>query len=213
MKSIVVGVTGQIGSGKTEVAKMLEKFGGIIISADEIGKGVVERNPIIQHRLTKAFGSEILAKSGRLRRRTLGKIAFSSPENTRKLNSIVHPQLLKELGKRVKQAKRSYPLVIVDAALLINWGWHKKVDYTILVQANSRLRAEWLKKHGFTREEIKSRTNSQIPVATQKRYADFIIHNNKSIDRLVLQVEKIVSRLASKGLTLPAKRVYLRQLC
>ncbi len=164
-------------------------------------------------RLVKAFGPEILSNSGRLRRRKLGAIAFSTLENRKKLNSLIHPPLLKELARQTKLAAKSNKLIIIDAALLIDWNWQDKVDYTILVHANENIRIARLKKKGLSEKEARLRSRSQIPSSVQRKFADYVITNNKSIDSLAVQVEKIICKLAAKGLTLPAKVIYSRQLC
>jgi len=196
---MIIGITGQIGSGKTEVAGIFKKFGATVISADKIGKEVVNNNSNILRRLVKVFGPTIISKSGRLRRRRLGEMAFSSEKNKRRLNSIIHPSLLKELARRTRQAVKNNTLVVVDAALLIDWGWQNKVDYTILVHADEKVRVGRLKKTGYTETESRLRIKSQIPFSAQKRFADYIIINNKSLDSLVMKVEKIIAKLASKG--------------
>ena len=199
---LVIGITGQIGSGKTEVAKIFQKYGAYVISADSIGKEVVEKNPAVLRKLVQLFGNQILTKSGKLRRRELGRIVFANKDARRKLNKIVHPALLRRLSHEVKQARYRYPMVVVDAALLIEWGWHKKVDLTILVNAGKKKKIERLMAKGFTYHEALMRLESQAKYSAFRRHADIIILNNESLEQLELKVKKIIDRITRKGLTL-----------
>jgi dephospho-CoA kinase len=203
---MIIGIVGQIGSGKSEVAKIFEKYGGHLISADKIGKEVIEKNPVILRRLVNAFGREILTNGGRLKRRRLGKLAFASGENKIKLNKIIHPYLLRELSRQVKAAIKESELVIIDAALLIDWGWNEKVDFTILVRCSHKTTESRLLKKGYSHNEIRNRRDSQLSNSLMKRYADFIVSNNDSIDYLEVKVKKIIKKLCRKGLTLAGSK-------
>jgi dephospho-CoA kinase len=195
---MLIGITGQIGTGKTEVANLFKKYGAHVISADEIGKNVVEKNPAILKQLVSEFGPEILTDSGRLRRKKLGVIAFSSDKNKERLNRIVHPPLLKELHQRVKSAKKNYKCVVIDAALLIDWGWHRKVDLTILVHAGREIILNRLSRKGFSREEAKMRLKSQLKYSTLRKCTDIVIFNNKSIESLERKVQRILTKLTER---------------
>jgi dephospho-CoA kinase len=199
---MLIGIVGQIGSGKSQVAGIFKKYGGFVISADKIGKQIVDNNPAILKKLTTVFGNQIVTKGGRLTRRKLGQIAFSSESNLANLNRIIHPYLIKELARQTKLASIRSKLVIIDAALLIDWGWHEKVDYTILVQTFAKISEQRLLKKGLIGEEIKKRRHSQLSNAYMKKFADFIISNNDSPDFLEAKVKKIIKKLCRKGLTL-----------
>lgn len=195
---MLIGITGQIGAGKTAAAKIFQRHGAFLISADRIGRDVVEKNRKVLNRLVNTFGHDILTPSGKLRRKRLGKIAFSSNKNREKLNSIVHPPMLKELTRQVKAALKIHHLVVIDAALLIDWGWHKKVDCTVLVHAGYNLKIKRSMAKGLTEEEAKMRLKSQLDYACLKKHADFTILNNKSLEALELKVKKIIKKCAKK---------------
>ena len=196
---MLIGLTGLIGSGKSEVARIFEKNGAFVISADKIGKNVVEKNMSILKKLVKTFGSVILTKSGKLNRKQLGRLAFSSESKKLKLNNIVHPVLLKELSAQIKKALQKYDIVIIDAALLTYWGWDKKVDITILVDTILRKRIQRLKARGYTESEVRERTNSQLKLSELKKRADYILTNNSTLKVLEKKVENIVAGFPKRG--------------
>lgn len=196
---MLIGITGLIGSGKSEVARIFKKNGAFVISADKIGKNVVEKNKSILNKLARAFGPGILTPSGRLRRKKLGELAFSSGENKKILNRIVHPALLKELFYQSHSAAKKYEIVVIDAALLINWGWDKKVDMTILVHATRKNRLSRLLRKGYAAEEFHERTKSQLKYSELSRHANLILLNNSSKKALVEKVNNIISGLSKRG--------------
>ena len=199
---MLVGLVGQIGSGKSEVAAIFREFGAFIISADKIGKDVVEKNPAVLKRLARTFGSDILTPSGRLRRKRLGRLAFAGEKSMARLNAIVHPYLLKELARQSKAASRKYKMVVIDAALLVDWGWHKKVDLTILVHAKKEILVSRLIKKGYSRQEALERIRAQQTYSTLRKASNLVISNNGTIKDLRPKVERIVNRLTRNGLTL-----------
>ncbi len=196
---MLIGLTGLIGSGKSEVARIFEKNGAFVISADKIGKDVVENNKSILRKLVKVFGEEIISKSGQLNRKLLGQLAFSSEKNKEKLNKIVHPALLKELSAQVKKAIEKHDLVIIDAALLIYWDWDKKVDNTILIATNRRKRAQRLKSRGYTDNDVRARTKSQLKLPELYKRSDYILTNNTTLKILEKKVENIIAGLSKRG--------------
>ncbi len=192
---MLIGITGQIGSGKTEVARIFKKKGAYIISADKIGRDVVEKDKAILKKLVATFGQDILTPSGKLRRRKLAEKALVSDKNRKKLNRIVHPHLLKELSHQVKKALRKYDTVVVDAALLIDWGWDKKVDKTILVHAGDKIKMARLLEKGYSKKEARIRLKSQLKYRFLRARSDCVIFNNKSLDDLKKKTERIFNKL------------------
>jgi len=184
---LAIGLTGGTGSGKTEVARVLQKRGGIIVSGDRIGKEVVEKNPQLLKRLTKVFGREILNKNRKLNRGKLGTLAFSSKKNQKKLNRIIHPQLLKELKRKIAQARKitsDGKFMVVDAALISEWGLEKELDMTVLVASPVKLRFKRLVKQGLNRQEAQDRIRRQLSDAERRKKADFVIQNDGSLVEL-----------------------------
>lgn len=181
---MIIGVTGLIGSGKSEVSDVFAQLGATKIDCDRIGREVVENDPDILHRLTDAFGDTILTTDGKLDRRGLGRLAFASPENTGKLNAIVHPALLAELDRRMEKARRENYHAVVDAALLIYWDYHKKVDHTVLVSSYTRNRIKRLLAGGLSLTEIRHRTGSQLTLSYLRQRSNSVISNNEDLTSL-----------------------------
>lgn len=184
---ILIGITGGIACGKTEVSKVFQKKGAIVFSGDQIGKEVVEKNKNVLKKLITTFGKEILTKNQNLNRRRLGKLAFSSKESQEKLNRIVHPHLLRELRERVDHWRKKKPksVVVIDAALIVEWGLLDEVDCLILVESKREDKIKRLQqKKGYSRKEAQDRIKSQLPEIVKKRLADFVIKNDKDLEKL-----------------------------
>jgi dephospho-CoA kinase len=184
---MLIGVTGGIASGKTEVAKVFQKMGALVLSGDEIGKEVVEENPDLLHKLVSTFGKQILSKEEKLDRKKLGKIVFATPQSTKKLNDLVHPYLLRDLKFKIKNLKRKdyKKPVVIDAALIMEWGLQNELDFLIFVDCLKEKRIERLiKKRGYTRKEALDRIKAQFPERYKKKEADFIIKNNSTLKNL-----------------------------
>jgi dephospho-CoA kinase len=195
---LLIGVTGGIACGKTEVCKVFQKKGAIILSGDEIGKEVVEKNRAVLTELVKTFGKEILNKNQTLNRRRLGKVSFASKESKDKLNKIIHPYLLKELRKRIEDLKKANfeGVVAIDAALIVEWGLQKELDYLIFVESKREDKIKRLQKQKeYSRKEILDRIRSQLPEISKKRLADFVIMNDKGLNELKRKAEKIWGKI------------------
>ena len=197
---LLIGVTGGIACGKTEVCRVFQKRGAIILSGDEIGKEVVEKNKRVREELVQTFGTEILSKKKNLNRRKLGKLAFASRESKDKLNMIIHPHLLKELKKRIEnlRRRRDQGLVVIDAALIVEWGLQNELDHLIFVESKREDKIRRLQKQkGYSRKEALDRIKSQLPEAAKKRLAHFVIINDKGVNELREKAEKVLRRITS----------------
>ena len=184
---LIIGITGGIACGKTEVAEVFREKGSIILSGDEIGKEVVEQEVTVLRELVSTFGRDILNKDGTLDRRKLGRITFASEESRDKLNKIVHPPLLKELRKRIQNAEEENPqaVVVIDAALIVEWGLEKELDHLIFVESKREDNIRRLQKQkGYSEKEALDRVKSQLPEKVKKEKADMIIRNDKGLAEL-----------------------------
>lgn len=198
---LLIGITGGIACGKTEVAKVFQKKGAIILSGDQIGKEVVEKNRRVLSQLVKTFGQGILKKDGTLNRRKLGEIAFASHEVRDKLNQIVHPHLLKELGRRIEKLRRKCKggVAVVDAALIVEWGLEKELDYLIFVESKREDKIKRLQKEkGYSRREALDRIKSQLPEIIKKAKADFVVRNDKKLSHLREKAKRIWGQIMAE---------------
>ncbi len=182
---MIVGVTGCPGSGKTILAVELSNNGWILVNADDIGREVVEHNKAILDELAGAFGDDILDGEGRLRRRELGRRAFANQEKTRKLNAIVHPPLIRLLKRRVNALRTSGGNVVVDCALIFEWGIEGIFDEVICVAADIHLRMERIMlRDGRSAGEFDDLCAAQFPEIEKIRRAGIVIKNNGPVESL-----------------------------
>jgi len=196
-----LGITGQIATGKSTAAREFAKFGGKIIFADEIGREVVEGRPPILSKLVRAFGPQIVTPQGILKRRELGRMAFSCRENIETLNRIVHPPLLQRLKEELElcAADPQCPMAIIDAALLIDWGWHKKMDWTVCVTASHESQVKRLREKGLSDEEIQVRIAIQKSQQELASACDFVIENDDTIEKLRAKVDAVYKKIISQS--------------
>ncbi|MBD3234636.1 MAG: dephospho-CoA kinase [candidate division Zixibacteria bacterium] len=194
----VVGLTGCPGAGKSVVAGIFRDLGAAIESGDDIGREVVETNESIRNELADTFGEDVLDEEGNLLRRKVARIAFSSNSNLQKLNRIVHPYLLLELKKRIDNHRENDPdkLLVVDAALIFEWGIADWFDKTITVYADYWLRLKRLQSSGLTEREAVDRTESQIEQDEKIKRADYTIENNRMLKDLEQAVKKLYKQIS-----------------
>ncbi|MBK7143619.1 MAG: dephospho-CoA kinase [bacterium] len=191
---MLIGLTGQIGSGKSTAARVFEELGAAIVDADMIGRDVVEMSPPVLKKLTKQFGNEILTPSGSLNRRMLARRAFASDESKVALNAIVHPYLLDELHRQVKAYLKQGKVVVIDAALLLDWDLDKQVDKTLVITASPTIRVKRMEERGLSHQEVLDRQKVQLPLTEYKRRATDILTNNGTREELARKVTKLWHR-------------------
>ncbi len=179
---LLVGIGGNMGSGKSTVANELRRYGAKIIDADEMGWAMLAKGTEEYRKLVKTFGKGILTKTGNIDRRALGKAAFASRAALAKLNAITHPALVSRVRKEIDKNRKG--LVVVDAALLFNWGLDKEVDVSILVTASDRLKIKRMTDAGMPEDQILARLKLQQPDAKIWRKADFVLENRGSFAEL-----------------------------
>lgn len=197
---VVVGVTGGIASGKSVVCRVFEELGSVVIDADRIGHEILTR-PDVRDRLVEAFGRDILNSNGAVDRRILGTLVFSNPTARERLNRIVHPPLLAEIRRQIAALRSSgfNGMIVVDAALLIEWGPADLVDVVIVVTALESLQgARLMERNGLSAEEAVQRVSSQTSATERARWADYLIENSGSIEETERQVRVIWEAIRQK---------------
>ena len=197
---LLVGLTGGIGSGKSQVAQIFKQLGAYLIDADELAREAVQPDRPVLQRIVDAFGPDILNPDGTLDRAKLGRIVFADPEKREGLNSIVHPYVFMEEERRRKEISQKDPkaIVLFDAALLIETGSYQLMDKVILVAIDRRKQiGRIMKRDGLTREEAVRRIGAQMPQAKKKSKADYIIDGGQPLKTMEDQVRKIYQELAA----------------
>ena len=192
MTRLIVAVTGNIASGKSLVARMLREKGCALIDADKIAHGLYAAQPALVRQLAQEFGEDILNPDGTLHRRRLGAKVFGDPEALATLDRMVHPHLRIALREQVFSTLRVMNRVVVDAALVVEWGAWREADHLILVAAPEPLRlARLMERDGFSRDEADRRIRSQMPEEEKRPYAAFVIENTGTQEDLQAKVDAI----------------------
>jgi len=194
MTKIVVGVTGGIGCGMSEVAKRLKILGATVINMDRIGRKVVEEDSSVRAQLKQIFGEQYFEADGSLNRKKLGTLVFSDQKARQALEEIVHPKMIArtkaEIDKKIKVGKHS--LIVVDAALIYELGLDDEMEYTVVVKAPLELRINRVRQRdGLSDREINDRISAQIPLKKKLAEADYVISNGKSLIDLDKEVQSL----------------------
>lgn len=192
---MIIGLTGQIGSGKSSAARILARLGAVVISADQIGRDVVDRSDVLRRKLLRAFGPSIVDSHGKIRRKRLAELAFVDRTSRDKLNSLVHPYLLAELRKQMRRAGRGENVVVIDAALLLYWNMDREVDSVVVIHASRKTRLARLRARGIDRKDALARERALLPYAEYRRRANHIILNNGTRADLSRKVRSLLDRL------------------
>lgn len=189
-----VGLTGGIGSGKSTVARMLADEGFPVVDADQIAREIMESGSPVLAQVAEVFGEDLIDDTGALNRAELAKRAFSSTEQTEKLNALTHPAIRAESNRRFDEAEKAGArAVIYDMPLLVDLGIHRDMDITVVVDVDVDERVRRLvDKRGLTESDARARIAQQIDDDTRRAAADIVVDNNGPLEALAAQVEKVV---------------------
>jgi dephospho-CoA kinase len=196
---LLVGLTGNIGSGKSTVAQMLSERGATIIDADVLARRAVELGTAGFEKIIAKWGAAVLGPDGHLDRAALRRVVFADHEQLEELNQIVHPEVERLRGRLVEQArKRGDRLVICDIPLLFERHMTDRFDRIILVDAHRGVRLERLvKDRGLTETEAIDMIAAQMPAELKRARADFIIENDGTLTQLERRVQDVWSSLSN----------------
>ena len=179
-----IGLTGNIGSGKTTVAKVFELLGVPVFYADDEAKKVMVADAILIDAIKQTFGAESYFADGSLNRKHIATIVFNKPAELEKLNALVHPAVFRAFETLEAKAKDA-PYIIREAAILFESGSYKTCDRIIIVTAPLDKRiARVVQRDGIGIDEVKKREGRQMPEDEKKKLADDVIINDDS--RLVI---------------------------
>lgn len=199
----VIGLTGGIGGGKTAVASLLAERGALIIDADAAGHEALRR-PDARDRLVERFGRGILATDAdgppRVDRRALGEIVFSDPRALRDLEAVVHPMMVERFRREIAEARASsrVPLIVIDAAILLEAGWNSLCDLVVFVDAPRAARLERVARRGWSAADLQAREAAQWPPETKAIRADYVLSNAAGLDELAAAVDRFIDWLSAR---------------
>jgi dephospho-CoA kinase len=192
---LVVGVIGGIGSGKSEVARILaEEAGGRVISGDRVGHEVL-REPDIREQVVRRWGEGILDAQGEVDRKKLGGIVFADKSELQSLETRVHPRIKECIREELEAARRdgSVPLVVLDAAIMVEAGWADVCDRLVFVEVPWEVRLERVvRARGWSASHLGSREKAQLPLNEKVRRANHVLDNAGSVEALRQQVRDLL---------------------
>ena len=200
---IIAGLTGTIGTGKSTVAKMFADMGAFITDSDLIAHQVVEPGKPAWQAIKDYFGPGVLNEDQTLNRQRLADLVFNDPDKLHQLNSIVHPEVIKEDLRQVEEKRLIDPdgVIVKDIPLLLEVGpdvARKLVDKIIVVYCSPEIQLLRLIARGMSKEDASNRIKNQIPVKEKMQFADFVINNDGSLEETKQQVQNIYSQLKLK---------------
>jgi dephospho-CoA kinase len=197
---LVIGLTGSIGTGKSEAARQLQILGASIISADQVGHEAYTPNTEAWEQVVAAFGDDILQDDKDIDRRKLGAIVFSDPSQLEKLNAIMHPRMARMVSDKIEVLRgQGVKVVVVEAALLFEAGWDTLVEEVWVTDSSEDIVVGRLKeRNGLSEEEAKKRINSQMDRAERIERSDFVIDNSSDMAGLESAIKELWDRRVAK---------------
>ena len=184
----VIGLTGNIGTGKSTVTRMLADLGATVIDADALAHEVIAPGTPGWHQVVDAFGPEVVAADGAIDRARLAAIVFSDPAALARLEAIIHPLVIQEADRRIRAIGRG--VVVIEAIKLIESGMYRDCDALWVVTARPEQQLERLvRERGMSAAEVQRRMAAQPPQSEKVALADVVIDNSGTPEETRAQVE------------------------
>lgn len=198
---LLVGLTGNIGSGKSTVAALLSERGATIIDADVLARRAVEVGTAAHRAIVERWGTSILAADGAIDRSALRRIVFSDPAELEQLNAFVHPEVERMRATLVEQAReRGDRLVVCDIPLLFELRMTENFDRIVLVDAPRPVRLERLvRERGLRETEAMDMIVAQMPAELKRARANHVIDNESTVTRLDQRVSEVWTALQQEA--------------
>ena len=195
-----IGLTGGIGSGKTEVAAVFRDLGARVLEADTMARELVAPGTPALERIEEEFGSAVLDADGALDRGELAAIVFGDPERLARLNAIVHPPLTEAVLSQIEALERDDAdgVVVVDAALLLDWDISDAFDLIVVVRAPLEERLSRLVAGGLSRDDAEARAAAQRPEDDLAEAADVVVDNDGTLADLRERITELWANLPGR---------------
>lgn len=191
-----VGLTGGIGSGKSEVARLLAERGAVVVDADELAREAVAPGTEGLAAVVREFGSEVLAEDGSLDRARLGRVVFGDDSRRRALEAIVHPYVARRREEIARQAPPG-SVMVYDVPLLVENGLQDDFDVVVVVDAADETRLRRLvAARGMPEADARARMAAQCSRGERLAVADVVVANDGDLAALRAEVDRLWARLA-----------------
>lgn len=194
----IVGLVGRAGSGKSTVARALGDAGAIVLDADETGHDVTDHDPDVRRALLAEYGPAVFLEDGTLHRRLVATKVFANPAALERLNALVHPRILKRMRLKLAElaASGQRAVVLVDAALMLDWGFERECDAVLAVVAPEEQQvARLVAGRGWSESETRRRLATQKPNAYFEGVADETLDNRGTEAELAQAARAALERL------------------
>lgn len=193
--TLIIGLTGSIGTGKSTIAKRFKALQIPVVDADLIAREVVEPGEVAYHNIVETFGESILQQDNTLDRKALGRVVFQDEAKRKQLNDIIHPAIRREmLRQRDEFVEAGARCVVLDIPLLYESKLTDYVEKVIVVSVDPEQQLQRVVARDQGNEaEAKQRIQSQIPVSEKAKLADAVIDNNGTIASSYDQLEVILA--------------------
>lgn len=197
---LLVGLTGGLGAGKTTVARLLAERGAVVVDADELARKSLDPGTPGFEQACDLFGRDILDEGGRIDRKELAARVFADESKRRALESITHPEVFRLLAETVEEVRGTSAVVVFDAALIVETGFHSVVDALVVVTAPEDAQVERaMQERGMSEEEARARIASQADPAAREAMADIVIRNDGDLGTLADRVEELWQELRHRS--------------
>lgn len=197
---LVVGLTGGIGCGKSEVRRRLLNAGYKVLDADTLAKQLAETDPVIVSKIKREFGESMYDAAGHLQRKALAAVVFNDRQQLEKLNGIIHPRVINAVERQIDELQQQHEkVVIVEAALHYEVHWNEAMDVMVVVNALFEKRlARVMQRDGVDEAAVRRRMANQLPLEEKVKRADYVIENNGDLAALDAAVARLVEWLKHK---------------
>ena len=203
----ILGLIGRAGSGKTTVARALEKDGAHVIEADHVGHEVTDRDPAVRDALIAEYGAGVYRADGTLDRARVAARVFRDADARARLDRLVHPRIVARIREEIERLARGgfRGVVVVDAALMSRWGFERECDAVIAVTAPEAVQvARLVRGRGWSEAEARERLGAQDSNEDLSVAADITLENEGTPEVLARGAREAVNRLRAEAA--PARR-------
>jgi dephospho-CoA kinase len=192
MNPVLIGLTGAPGTGKSTVAEMLARRGAAaVVVGDELGRRALRRFPELKDKLRRRYGDAIFTSRGALKRRALGRIVFTRKGEAAWLNRLMFPKIYELLRGDIKRLSKTHRVIVVDAAMIYEWGIEKDFDLIWVVTAPLEMAEARMASGGrLSADEVRMRLAAQVSPREKARRANRVIANNGSKRQLREAVDR-----------------------